>query len=96
MLILTRRVGETLIIEIPGQGLVEVTVLNVKGTQTRIGINAPKSIKVHREEIYERIKREGEVPFGSYDDRRPEGIVEIKENKKLSSPGRRVVDVRFK
>ncbi|OOG28122.1 carbon storage regulator [Thioalkalivibrio denitrificans] len=56
MLILTRRVGETLMIG----DQVSVTVLGVKGNQVRIGINAPKDVAVHREEIYDRIKREGE------------------------------------
>ncbi len=55
MLILTRRVGETLMI---GDD-VTVTVLGVKGNQTRIGINAPKEVAVHREEIYERIRSQG-------------------------------------
>ena len=54
MLILTRRVGETVMI---GDD-VTVTVLGVKGNQVRIGVNAPKNVAVHREEIYERIKRE--------------------------------------
>ncbi len=56
MLILTRRVGETLNIG----DEVQVTVLGIKGNQVRIGINAPKDVPVHREEIYERIKRERE------------------------------------
>ncbi|MBK1643915.1 carbon storage regulator [Thiocapsa imhoffii] len=54
MLILTRRVGETLMIG----DEVTVTVLGVKGNQVRIGVNAPRDVAVHREEIYERIKRE--------------------------------------
>lgn len=69
MLILTRRVGETLMIG----DEVTVTVLGVKGNQVRIGVNAPRDVAVHREEIYERIKREqaeggqiaGAVPPGN-------------------------------
>jgi len=56
MLILTRRVGETLMVG----DEVTVSVLGIKGNQIRIGINAPKEVGVHREEIYERIKAERE------------------------------------
>lgn len=57
MLILTRRVQETLVI---GEGLraIRVKVLGVRGNQVRVGIDAPKDIEVHREEVYERIRRE--------------------------------------
>ena len=58
MLILTRRVGETLMIG----DEITVTVLGVKGNQVRIGVNAPKDVAVHREEIFERIKQEKSEP----------------------------------
>ncbi|MBI5817221.1 MAG: carbon storage regulator CsrA [Candidatus Yonathbacteria bacterium] len=57
MLTLTRRIGETLMI---GDDVL-VTVLGIKGNQVRIGIAAPKDVPVHREEIYERIKKEKEA-----------------------------------
>ena len=61
MLILTRRVGETLMIG----DEVTVTVLGVKGNQVRIGVNAPRDVAVHREEIYDRIKTEREQKKGT-------------------------------
>ena len=67
MLILTRRIGETLMV---GDD-VTITVLGVKGNQVRIGVNAPKDVAVHREEIYQRIQKErdgDEDPDGSDED----------------------------
>ena len=56
MLILTRRVGETVMIG----DKVTVTVLGVKGNQVRIGVDAPRDVAVHREEIFDRIRRDGD------------------------------------
>lgn len=60
MLILTRRVGESIIV---GDN-VTITVLGIKGNQIRLGVNAPKEVSVHREEIYQRIKQEKKVVEG--------------------------------
>ena len=64
MLILTRRVGESLMI---GDD-VNVTVLGIRGNQVRVGVNAPKDIAVHREEIYDRIQREKAGDHGDHGD----------------------------
>jgi carbon storage regulator len=61
MLILTRRLTETIMIG----DTVTLTILGVKGNQVRIGVNAPKEVAVHREEIYERIQREKHIPIGN-------------------------------
>lgn len=57
MLILTRKIGESIIIGDKKEKVI-VTLLNIKGTQTKIGIDAPKKIPVHREEIYKKIHEE--------------------------------------
>lgn len=80
MLILTRRVGETLMVG----DEVTVTVLGVKGNQVRIGVNAPKEVGVHRKEIYERIQREqrGEkIPpkHGIQANRQPRPVLSVKK-----------------
>lgn len=65
MLILTRRIGETLMV---GDDI-SVTVLGVKGNQIRLGVDAPKDVSVHREEIYQRLQSEGgKAPAG------PDGV----------------------
>jgi len=72
MLILTRRVGETIVI---GDDVV-VTVLGIKGNQVRIGINAPKDLSVHREEIYQRIQQEkgGTAPEQKQEEITPQAV----------------------
>lgn len=68
MLILTRRVGEAVMIG----DEVSITVLGVKGSQVRLGINAPRSVAVHREEIYKRIQREQAGGGGPQEESPPE------------------------
>ena len=65
MLILTRRVGETLVI---GDDI-RITVLGTRGNQVRMGVNAPKNVAVHREEIYQRIQSEKDSsqPISEFD-----------------------------
>jgi carbon storage regulator len=65
MLILTRRIGESVVI---GDDI-NITVLGVKGNQVRLGVNAPKDVPVHREEIYQRIQEEkrGDTPDSPQD-----------------------------
>ena len=75
MLILTRRVGETLMVG----DEVTVTVLGVKGNQVRIGVNAPKTVSVHREEIYQRIQREKIATLEANQDK-PEDEKEIDDS----------------
>jgi carbon storage regulator len=62
MLILTRRVGEHLVIQLPDARTIEVTILGVKGNQVRVGTTAPKDIQVHRSEIFERIQQGRAAP----------------------------------
>jgi carbon storage regulator len=61
MLILTRRVNETVMI---GDD-VTVTVLSINNNQVRLGVNAPRHVPVHREEIYEKIRQQGEAASGT-------------------------------
>jgi carbon storage regulator len=62
MLILTRRVGEHLVIQLPDARTIEVTILGVRGNQVRVGTTAPKDITIHRSEIFERIQRGQPAP----------------------------------
>lgn len=61
MLILTRRVNEKIIIPIENGKIIEIALMGIKGMQARLGINAPKEIAVHREEIYKKIINEKKI-----------------------------------
>jgi len=80
MLILTRRVGESLMIG----DEVSVTVLGVKGNQVRIGVSAPKEVAVHRQEIYERIRRE-QSEEGASGTKASRGLVEQQQKQEQQS-----------
>jgi carbon storage regulator len=86
MLILTRRVGETIIIGKDGE--IVVTVLGIKGNQVRIGINAPKDVSVHRQEIYDRIQQEKGAPSIKPEDTAPAAapVVTVTTNRKKREP----------
>jgi carbon storage regulator len=84
MLVLTRYVGETVMI---GDD-VTIAVLGVKGNQVRVGINAPKSIAVHREEIYERIEHEQQEMSPARDPDRPPTCADISRDAKSSQKAR--------
>ena len=75
MLILTRRVGETLMIG----DEVTVTVLSAKGNNIRIGINAPKEVSVHREEVYQRIAHQNNMDERKSGKEAPEGTLQSAE-----------------
>lgn len=79
MLILTRKPGESIVID----GNIIVTFLEQRGAQVRIGINAPRAVKIYRQEVYDQIKLENQAAAKSVDKQSAEDLLKLFANKKV-------------